>query len=234
MDLTLSYRERRGQLETYFDRTAVEAWTRLTSDAPVGSIRATVRAGRDRMRAILLSWLPEDLRGARLLDAGCGTGALAVEAARRGADVVAIDLSATLVRLARERLPRDLGHGRVDFRVGDMLDPELGRFDHVVGMDSLIHYDAPDMVRMMAGLAARADRSVITTFAPRTPMLSAMHAVGRLFPRGDRAPAIAPVAETALRHRIASEPKLAAWHPARTERIAGGFYISQAFELVRA
>jgi magnesium-protoporphyrin O-methyltransferase len=71
----------------------------------VGRIRATVRAGRDRMRATLLSWLPADLRGRRILDAGCGTGALAIEAARRGAEVVAIDLSPTLVALARERLP---------------------------------------------------------------------------------------------------------------------------------
>ena len=45
----------RGELETYFDRTAVEAWARLTSDAPVGRIRATVRAGRDDMRSTLLS-----------------------------------------------------------------------------------------------------------------------------------------------------------------------------------
>jgi magnesium-protoporphyrin O-methyltransferase len=230
---TLSYQQRRGQLETYFDRTAVEAWTRLTSDAPLGSIRATVRAGRDRMRATILGWLPADLRGARLLDAGCGTGALAVEAARRGAAVVAIDLSATLVRLAEERLPRDLDGGRIEFRVGDMLDPGLGRFDHVVGMDSLIHYEAPDMVRMIEGLTARASRSVITTFAPRTPLLTAMHFTGRLFPRQDRAPAIAPIAETVLRRKIAAAPRLAGWQAARTERVAGGFYISQAFEMVR-
>ena len=125
---------RRGQLETYFDRTAVEAWARLTSDAPVSSIRATVRAGRDRMRATLLGWLPADLRGARLLDAGCGTGALAVEAARRGArggrDRPLADAGAASRASA---LPRGLG--RIDFRVGDMLDPALGRFDHVVGMD---------------------------------------------------------------------------------------------------
>ena len=38
----VSYRERRGELETYFDRTAVEAWSRLTSDAPLGRIRETV------------------------------------------------------------------------------------------------------------------------------------------------------------------------------------------------
>ena len=81
----------------YFDRTAVDAWNRLTSDAPVNRIRATVRAGRNEMRATLLDWLPRDLRGARLLDAGCGTGVMAVEAARRGAHVVAIDLSPSLV-----------------------------------------------------------------------------------------------------------------------------------------
>ena len=100
---TATYISRRGELETYFDRTAVDAWKRLTSDAPVGRIRATVRAGRDTMRATLLSWLPADMRGLRLLDAGCGTGALAVEAARRGAPVLAIDISPTLVDLARDR-----------------------------------------------------------------------------------------------------------------------------------
>ena len=102
---TATYQRTRGQLETYFDRTAADAWARLTSDAPLGRIRTSVRAGRDRMRETLLGWLPADLHGVRVLDAGCGTGALAVEAARRGAQVVAIDLSPTLVDLARERLP---------------------------------------------------------------------------------------------------------------------------------
>ena len=96
-----NYIERRSEIEHYFDRTAAQAWERLTSNAPVGRIRATVRAGRDQMRNTLLGWLPTDMRGLRLLDAGCGTGALAVEAAQRGAEVVAIDLSPTLVQLAR-------------------------------------------------------------------------------------------------------------------------------------
>ncbi|MEO1336817.1 MAG: methyltransferase domain-containing protein, partial [Myxococcota bacterium] len=133
---TLTYQRRRSQLETYFDRTAVDAWTRLTSDRPVSRIRATVRAGRDRMRSILLDGLPEDLKGCRLLDAGCGTGALSVAAAERGADVVAIDLSPTLIKVARERLPAQLGDGKIEFRVGDMVDPSLGKFDYVVAMDS--------------------------------------------------------------------------------------------------
>ena len=134
----VTYEQRRSQIENYFDRTAAAAWAKLTSDAPVGRIRASVRAGREQMRSTLLSWLPEDLSGKRVLDAGCGTGAFAVEAARRGAEVVAIDLSPTLVNLARERLPAEVA-SRSDCRSGDMLGPALGQFDHVVAMESVIH-----------------------------------------------------------------------------------------------
>ena len=42
-----TYTERRGQLETYFDRTAADTWAKLTSTAKVSRIRETVRAGRD-------------------------------------------------------------------------------------------------------------------------------------------------------------------------------------------
>ncbi|MET0211166.1 MAG: magnesium protoporphyrin IX methyltransferase [Burkholderiaceae bacterium] len=233
----VSYLERRAEIQTYFDRTAVQAWARLTSDAPVGRIRASVRAGRDRMRETLLSWLPDDLHGARLLDAGCGTGALAVECARRGAHVLAIDRAPTLGDLARERQPIDLSsgasRGRIDFRAGDMLDPALGRFDFIVGMDSLIHYRTHDAVRVLAGLAQRTERSILLTFAPSNPALVAMRAVGRLFPRGNRAPWIEPVAEKSLYRQLAAEPSLAGWQPGRTERVASGFYTSQALEMVK-
>jgi magnesium-protoporphyrin O-methyltransferase len=38
----ISYIDRRGKLQDYFDRTAHDAWAKLTSDAPVSGIRATV------------------------------------------------------------------------------------------------------------------------------------------------------------------------------------------------
>jgi magnesium-protoporphyrin O-methyltransferase len=230
---TPSYVARRGELEAYFDRTAVEAWKRLTSDAPVNRIRATVRAGRDAMRGTLLSWLPQDLRGVRILDAGCGTGALAIEAARRGADVVAVDLSPTLIGLAKERAPRDLP-GRVTFAVGDLLDTEFGRFDHVVAMDSLIHYEGLDIARTLAALAPRVGGSLIFTIAPRTPALTVMHAVGQLFPRGNRSPAIAPVSVKRLAREMRMQAPLSNWDVAQTERIVSGFYISQAVEARRS
>lgn len=178
----IQYLKQRDRVEHYFDRTAAQTWARLTSTAPVSGVRATVRAGRDRMRATLMSWLPEELAGQRLLDAGCGTGALSVEAACRGADVVAIDLSPTLVDLARERARVQLATQHIDFRAGDMLDDQLGEFDVVVAMDSLIHYQPTDVVHVLAGLAARTRHAILLTFPPRNLALAAMMSIGKLFP----------------------------------------------------
>jgi magnesium-protoporphyrin O-methyltransferase len=230
---TATYQSRRSQIETYFDRTAADAWARLTSDAPVSGIRATVRAGRDEMRQTLLSWLPADLTGKRLLDAGCGTGAFAIEAARRGAQVVAIDVSPSLIKIARERSEGLAPEGSIIHEVGDMLDGQFGLFDHVVAMDSLIHYHPNDMVQSLASLAPRIRRSMLMTFAPKTPLLAAMHFVGRAFPRGDRAPAIEPVAERSLKARIKSERQLMSWDLGQDRRVSRGFYTSHALELIR-
>jgi magnesium-protoporphyrin O-methyltransferase len=223
------YDARRGRLQTYFDRTAAKAWEQLTSDAPVSGVRATVRAGRNRMRDTLLAWLPADMTGLRLLDAGCGTGALAVEAARRGASVVAIDVAGSLVQVARDRAPTGLP---IEWRVGDMLDPALGRFDHVVAMDSLIHYRAFDIVDVIQALADRTAGSLLFTFAPSTRALVLMHAVGKLFPRSDRAPAIEPVRERLLRTLVSAA--LPDARIGRGARIASGFYVSQAMEVLPA
>jgi magnesium-protoporphyrin O-methyltransferase len=228
-----TYAKRRGELETYFDRTAAAAWARLTSDAPVSGVRATVRAGRDAMRATLLGYLPQDLSGRRVLDAGCGTGALAFEAARRGAEVVAIDLAGTLVDLARTRVPRDLGAGSVTFMTGDMLSPDLGEFDHVVAMDSIIHYAGADMVRVLDGVAARTRHSIVFTVAPQTPLLAALFVAGKMFPRKDRSPAIVPIRPPDLWARLSRAPLWAEFRDGRTHRVSTGFYKSQAMELVR-
>lgn len=231
--LASDYEQRRAELETYFDRTAVDAWSRLTSDEPVGRIRQTVREGRDRIRSTLLDWLPGDLTGRRILDAGCGTGALSVEAALRGAEVLAMDLSPTLIDLARERLPAAVGRGHIEFRVGDMSTPGIGEFDHIVAMDSLIHYRLDDSMRVLTAMTEKTRHSVLFTFAPRTALLGTMHAVGQLFPKSNRSPAIEPVAEARLRERVIQQLSQQGWQSGRTLRVSRGFYISQAFELCR-
>ncbi|MDY8108495.1 magnesium protoporphyrin IX methyltransferase [Fulvimarina sp. 2208YS6-2-32] len=230
---SVTYETRRSEIETYFDRTAAETWKKLTSTAPVGRVRATVRRGRDAMRATLLSYLPSDMSGLRVLDAGCGTGALAMEAARRGADVVAVDLSPTLTRHAQELADAEgLGH-KIRFCAGDMLDPALGRFDHVVMMDSIIHYEPADAVMTLGRIAERTDGSLAVTFAPRTPMLAIMHKAGKLFPRADRSPAIVPVAKEKLVSAIERHPAFAGFDIGRDVRVDTGFYKSHALELKR-
>ena len=228
-----SYQTRRDEIETYFDRTASAAWAALTSDAPVSRIRRTVRRGRDAMRATLLSWLPEDLRGCTLLDAGCGTGTLSIEAAQRGAEVVAVDLSPTLIGLARDRL-HDLGENLdVTFLVGDMRDMDLGCFDYAVAMDSLIHYDVTDGVQTLESMAEQINRNMVFTFAPKTPLLALMHATGRLFPRSDRAPSIEPVSPRKLSGQLEQAGLMTNWAAGRSHRIDVGFYKSHAMELTR-
>jgi magnesium-protoporphyrin O-methyltransferase len=71
---------------------------------------------------------------------------------------------------------------------------------------------------------------MVITFAPRTPLLTLMHAVGKCFPRADRAPAIVPVAERALRRAATGFRPLSGWESARTFRVSSGFYTSQAIE----
>jgi magnesium-protoporphyrin O-methyltransferase len=228
-----TYTRRREEIRTYFDRTAVEAWKRFATEAPLGRIRASVREGRNRMRAAMLEMLPDDLTGWRILDAGCGTGSMSLELARRGADVVAVDLAPEIVRFARETVPKEPLSGTIAFSSGDMLSPRLGRFDAVVAMDSLIHYAMPDAVSAVARLAERTDRRIVFTFAPRTPLLAAMHGVGRFFPKSDRAPSIQPVEPSTLVGALG--PILGrAWTCGRTTRVAHGFYTSQAMEVTRS
>ena len=112
-----------------------------------------------------------------------------------------------------------------------MLSTTYGQFDHVIAMDSMIHYERRDLVLGLAGLAARTKHSVLFTFAPSNPILATMIRVGRLFPRRDRAPFIEPVSEAALRTEIAGSDSLAEWQIGRTEKISSGFYTSQAMEL---
>ena len=106
-----AYQTRRAELQTYFDETASVTWQKLTSNAPVSGIRATVRAGRDAMRDVLLNWLPHDLRRKRVLDAGCGNGRNLVYLLRAGYDVVAVDEE----QRAQVLVKGGLGHVPVTF-----------------------------------------------------------------------------------------------------------------------
>ncbi|MGV8938209.1 MAG: magnesium protoporphyrin IX methyltransferase [Allorhizobium sp.] len=233
------YSRRTGEIEHYFDRTALDAWKKLTGDQPVGGIRATVRKGRDAMRRTLVDWLPQDLTGWRILDAGCGSGVLSLELMKRGADVLGIDLSAQMVAFARQRafeqnLSGNQRVGSVRFESGDMLDPRHGHFDAMVAMDVLIHYQPSDAARVIEQMAARSSRKLAFTLAPGSRFLRSMLAAGRAFPRANRSPAIYPVDAPALIKNLLTTPNMVDWSAGRTHRVAVGFYTSQAIEVTRS
>lgn len=94
--------------------------------------------------------LPASLRGARVLDLGCGVGYFAREARARGArEVLGVDLS---VRMLEEARARTSDAGIVYLRADlEEFVPEPGAFDLVVSSLAL-HYvaDYPRLVRRVA------------------------------------------------------------------------------------
>ncbi|MGR3467444.1 MAG: magnesium protoporphyrin IX methyltransferase [Shimia sp.] len=216
----MSYAQTLSRVEDYFDRSATKVWEQLTSDAPVSKVRATVRAGRDRMRAVMLSRLPRDLTGARVLDAGCGTGAASQELAARGATVVAVDISPSLTEIAARRMPEHLRHC-VTFEAGDML-ADRGRFDAVIAMDSLIYYTRPDLKAALAQLSANSSQ-VVFTLAPKSPLLMAMWYAGKAFPKRDRSPTMVPQDTARLTRDVAGLSDV--------QTVRSGFYTSTCLEL---
>jgi release factor glutamine methyltransferase len=70
--------------------------------------------------------------GERVLDMGTGSGVSALLAARKGAEVVAVDVNPTAVVCARQNAERNAVATRITFRVGDIFDGVEGNFDLIV------------------------------------------------------------------------------------------------------
>ena len=225
-----SYVKTRDRIEIYFDKTAAKTWEVLTSDLPVSGIRSRVRSGRNQMRGVLLSSLPSNLSGMRVLDAGCGTGQTSLELAKRGAEVLGIDISKNLIDVANDRKPSELSQ-KVQFKSGDMLLDRHGKFDYVVAMDSLIHYGIEDITVALSQLAEKTTNSILFTVAPKTIFLSSLLALGKLLPQSDRSPRIAPVSCRSINKHLKKTSNLENAEAEVLKRIKVSFYISEALIL---
>lgn len=76
-----------------------------------------------------------------ILDAGCGTGRLGVELARRGHRVTAVDLDPVLAEAAR-------AHPELDVHVADLTTLDLGRtFDAAVAAGNVLVFMKPGTER---------------------------------------------------------------------------------------
>jgi 2-polyprenyl-3-methyl-5-hydroxy-6-metoxy-1,4-benzoquinol methylase len=138
---------------------------------------------RSRLRALYfhLKWYPlhqtrkivlkeiGSVSGLRVLDVGCGVGGYAIELARRGAQVSAIDVSASMLAIARQRAAEAGVGDRIEFVQADgrawlAADPPGSptghRFDVAVGIGVFDYVDDP--VAWLAELGRHCDRLIAT------------------------------------------------------------------------
>jgi 2-polyprenyl-6-hydroxyphenyl methylase/3-demethylubiquinone-9 3-methyltransferase len=130
------------------------------------------------------------LRGARVLDVGCGAGLLSEALAREGANVTAIDLAPDLIRIAK--LHKLESGVEVDYRLSSVeaLAEEVpGGFDAIACMEMLEHVPDPGaIIDACATLLKPGGRLFLSTLN-RTPAAFALAIVGaeyiaRMLPKG--------------------------------------------------
>ena len=220
-----TYLAKRARLENYFNEVSSDAWDKLTSNEPVSYVRQLVREGREKMQEAIMGKLPHDLTGARILDAGCGTGVLSRMLDERGAEVVSVDISDKLIEVAKNR---SRSHRRIEYFAGDMKEKSFGNFDYIIAMDSLIHYSAEDVVSSIAEFSKRANNSVLFTVIPSTFVLRTKLRLGKYFPKSERSPEVVPIRWGQL-HQLEDLKMNASLE--KIKRIKRFFYVSEAWEL---
>lgn len=111
----------------------------------------------------LLNRFAEDVRGRGLVgDLGCGPGHVAGYLHERGVQMIGIDLSPEMVRVARRLNPA------IEFRTGDMtaLDLDTGRLAGIMAFYSIVHFDPAELRQVFAEMrrVLKADGLLLVAF----------------------------------------------------------------------
>jgi ubiquinone/menaquinone biosynthesis C-methylase UbiE len=115
-------------------------------------------------------------RGLKVLDLGCGDGTTAIPAAKRGADVLGVDIASNLVAAGNKRA-RELGLGNCRFEEGDATNlnqlPDQA-FDLVVSIFGVMFAPKPfDVAKEMVRVTRPGGRIVMGNWIPGDPTLVA-------------------------------------------------------------
>lgn len=110
--------------------------------------------------------------GKRILDVGCGSGKLAIECAKRGAEVYGIDISKNMIEIAKNHCRRE--SVKVEFIVGDALKWLPQDFDFSVALGVLEYFAQPQILleNMLASVkcGGKVIFSVPSLYAFQTPI----------------------------------------------------------------
>ena len=174
------------EVKGYFETTGFDRWNRIYSTSDdVNKVQRNIRIGHQKTVDNVLAWLQEqgNLEQRSFCDAGCGVGSLTLPLAQLGAgSIAASDLSAAMVQEAQRRAG-ELGvkPAQISFLASDLESLE-GRYDTVICLDVFIHYPQAPAEEMVRHLASMAERHLIVSFAPYTPLLALLKGIGQLFP----------------------------------------------------
>ena len=222
------------EVKGYFETTGFERWNRIYSDSDdVNRVQRNIRIGHQKTVDNVLAWLQEQggLESRSFCDAGCGVGSLTLPLAQLGAgSIAASDLSAAMVQEAQRRAT-ELGvkPSQISFLASDLESLE-GRYDTVICLDVFIHYPQAPAEEMVRHLASMAERHLIVSFAPYTPLLALLKGIGQLFP----GPSKTTRAYTLREAGIVAAAAEAGFQPMRRSLNQAPFYFSRliAFERV--
>ena len=221
------------EVKGYFETTGFERWNRIYSESDeVNKVQRNIRIGHQKTVDNVLAWLQEqgDLAGRSFCDAGCGVGSLAIPLAQLGAgSIAASDLSEAMAAEARRRAEAaGLSGERLQFSASDLESLE-GRYDTVICLDVFIHYPQAAAEEMVAHLAGLAERHLIVSFAPYTPLLALLKGIGQLFP----GPSKTTRAYTLREEGIVKAAAAAGFRPVRRSLNQAPFYFSRLIAFKR-
>ncbi len=234
MPTTTETAAEKAEVKSYFESTGFDRWNRIYSDSDdVNKVQRNIRLGHQKTVDNVLAWLQEqgNLASRSFCDAGCGVGSLSIPLAQLGAgSIAASDLSEAMVAEASRRaVDAGISGGQLQFTASD-LESLQGRYDTVICLDVFIHYPqapAEEMVRHLAGMA---ERHLIVSFAPYTPLLALLKGIGQLFP----GPSKTTRAYTLREDGIVAAAAAAGFKPVRRSLNQAPFYFSRLIAFERA
>ena len=176
----------KAEVKGYFETTGFDRWNRIYSDSDdVNGVQRNIRIGHQKTVDNVLAWLQEqgNLAGRSFCDAGCGVGSLSLPLAQLGAgSIAASDLSEAMAgEAARRAAEAGIPTSQLSFTASD-LESLSGRYDTVICLDVFIHYPQAPAEAMVRHLASMAEKHLIVSFAPYTPLLAILKGIGQLFP----------------------------------------------------
>lgn len=111
-----------------------------------------------------------DWAGKRVLDVGCGHGAMSIEIAQAGASVLGVDLDQGRIAFANRNLQQRFPHllDRVTFRASDATSLPVDQpFDVIVSKDTFEHVaDVAALLKALGERLARPDGLIYAGFSP--------------------------------------------------------------------